>query len=583
MVEHSTQPRRFRWTPGLALGLALLSGMIITAVVAPMFLSDAAETLTPNTRQGPGPEHLMGTDEFGRDVLARSLVATRLTLIMAVSATAIAVLGGLVVGAGVWLAPRRVREAALRLIESAVAYPSLILALIIAAILGPGSVTAVVAIGLAGVPGFARLTANLAASVSHRNFVGTARLLGVPAPLLAVRHLLPNMAEPIFVMATSSFALSLLEISSLSFVGLGVQSPEYDFGRLLNEGLTSIYTQPLQVVAPSIMLVISGLGAMLVGDGLAAAADPRGGRRFPGRRQTASRPATVCPSPDALLEVDNLTVTAPNGNQLVKGISFSIGHGEIVGLVGESGSGKSMTAMTVAGLLAEGVTATAAALRLDDLDLLARNAPQVLASSIGLVFQDPGTTFNPALRMGPQLTEVQRVHLGQNRQRAGSQMVKALTEMSIRDPELRMTQHPHQLSGGMLQRAVIASSTIAEPMLLIADEPTTALDVTVQAEVLRKFRKVNRERGTAMLFISHDIGVIQELCDQVLVMHHGEILERLSGSDLRSGQATHPYTRSLLAATPSMTGPRAPLSGRPAASGPADLSNEGTSGRGNLS
>ena len=374
--------------------------MIVTAVVAPLFLADAAETLTPDTRQGPSAEHLMGTDDFGRDILARSLVATRLTLIMSVSATVIAVLGGLALGAGVWLAPRRVREVALRLIEAAVAYPSLILALIIAAILGPGSVTAVIAIGLAGIPGFARLTANMAASVSHRNFVGTARLLGVPAPLLAVRHLLPNMAEPILVMATSSFALSLLEISSLSFVGLGVQSPEYDFGRLLNEGLVSIYSQPLQVVVPSIMLVVSGLGAMLIGDGLASAADPRGGRRFLGKRLPARRPVSASPAPDALLEVDNLTVTAPNGKELVKGISFSIKSGEIVGLVGESGSGKSMTAMTVAGLLAEGVTATAHTLRLDGLDLLARNDPKVLASSIGLVFQDPGTTFNPALRMG---------------------------------------------------------------------------------------------------------------------------------------------------------------------------------------
>ena len=561
MAENTAKPRRFRWSAGLVIGLLLIGGMLVTAVVAPLFLADAAETLTPDTRQGPSDGHLLGTDDFGRDILARSLVATRLTLIMSVSATAIAVLGGLALGAGVWLAPRRVREVALRLIEAAVAYPSLILALIIAAILGPGSVTAVIAIGLAGIPGFARLTANMAASVSHRDFVGTARLLGVPAPLLAVRHLLPNMAEPILVMATSSFALSLLEISSLSFVGLGVQSPEYDFGRLLNEGLVSIYSQPLQVVVPSIMLVVSGLGAMLIGDGLASAADPRGGRRFLGKRLPATRPVSASPSPDALLEVDNLTVTAPNGKELVKGISFSIKSGEIVGLVGESGSGKSMTAMTVAGLLAEGVTATAHTLRLDGLDLLARNDPKVLASSSGLVFQDPGTTFNPALRMGPQLTEVQRVHLRRNRKQADQEMVTALAEMSIRDPELRMGQHPHQLSGGMLQRAVIASSTVAEPKLLIADEPTTALDVTVQADVLRKFRKVNRERGTALLFISHDIGVVQELCDQVLVMHGGQILERLSGRALKAGQATHPYTRSLLAATPSMTGPRTALAG----------------------
>ncbi|NUL45812.1 dipeptide/oligopeptide/nickel ABC transporter permease/ATP-binding protein [Cellulosimicrobium funkei] len=545
-------PRRFRWTPTLVLGLVLMAGMVLTAILAPMFLAPQAETLTSATRQGPSAEHWLGTDDFGRDILARSLVATRLTLVMSLGATAIAVVGGIVLGSAVWLAPRRIREAALRLIESAVAYPSLIFALIVAAILGPGSTNAVIAIGLAGVPAFTRLTANLAASVSHRNYVTTARLLGVPAPKIITRHLLPNMAEPLLVMATSNFALSLLELSSLSFVGLGVQSPEYDYGRLLNEGLVSIYSQPLQVVVPSIMLVLVGVGAMLVGDGLAAAADPRGGRRFPGRRPSLQAAGTG-DDREALLEVRDLVVTAPNGKDLVQTVSFSIQPGQILGLVGESGSGKSMTAMAVAGLLPEEVDRRASVLRLGDMDLTARNAPAELARRIGLVYQDPGTTFNPALRMGTQLTEVQRVHLGQSGEQAKGAMITALDEMRITRPAARMDQHPHELSGGMLQRAMIASSTVADPVLLIADEPTTALDVTVQAEVLRSLYRINKERGTAILFISHDIGVVQELCDEVLVMNGGRILERLTGDQLREGQADHPYTRTLLAATPSMT------------------------------
>ncbi|NKX54472.1 dipeptide/oligopeptide/nickel ABC transporter permease/ATP-binding protein [Arthrobacter mobilis] len=545
--------RSFRWSPGLILGIVLMSLVALTAVVAPLALAGPAETLTPDARQGTSAAHWMGTDDFGRDILARSLVAARLTLLMSLGATAISVLCGVVIGSAVWLAPRWIREPALRLIEAAVAYPSLIFALLIAAILGPGSTTAVVAIGVAGIPGFARLTANLAASVSHRNYVSTARLLGVPGHKIITRHLLPNMAEPLFVMATSSFALSLLEISSLSFVGLGVQSPEYDFGRLLNEGLNSIYAQPLQVVAPSLMLVVTGLGAMLIGDGLAAAADPRGGRRHFAGRKALSRPASLDPAPQALLEVDNLTVTSPAGNQIVKGISFSIRPGEVLGLVGESGSGKSMTAMSVAGLLADELSVRARTLRLDGLDLLTTRDAKALATGIGLVYQDPGTTFNPALRMGPQLTEVSRVHLKKPRRRADTDMVEALDDMSIQNPRLRMGQHPHELSGGMLQRSMIAASTVSQPKLLIADEPTTALDVTVQAEVLRKFRKINKEHGTAILFISHDIGVVQELCDQVLVMYRGQILERLSAADLKAGNVRHPYTQALLAATPSMT------------------------------
>jgi ABC-type dipeptide/oligopeptide/nickel transport system ATPase component len=155
--------------------------------------------------------------------------------------------------------------------------------------------------------------------------------------------------------------------------------------------------------------------------------------------------------------------------------------------------------------------------------------------------------------MGAQLTEISRVHLGKSRQQANADMVSGLSEMSIQNPALRLGQHPHQLSGGMLQRCMIASSVVTRPKLLIADEPTTALDVTVQAEVLRKFRKINREQGTAILFISHDIGVVQELCSTVLVMRGGKILERLTGADLKAGNVRHPYTRALLAATLSMT------------------------------
>lgn len=544
---------RFRWTPGLIIGVGLMSIIAAIAVVAPLYLTGAAETLTANPSQGPSAEHWLGTDDFGRDVLARSLVATRLTLLMTLSTTVMAVVGGIAIGTAVWLAPPRIRNAALRLIEAAVAYPSLIFALLIAAILGQGTWSAVLAIAIASIPAFSRLTANMAASVSQRNYVSTARLLGVPGHRIISRHLLPNMAEPLIILTATVFATTLIDLSSLSFIGLGVQNPEYDFGRLLNEGLVNIYSQPMQAVMPSIMITLTGLGAMLIGDGVAAASDPRGGRKFRTKRQASELPASMRPSADALVEVDNLTITAPTGKELVKGLSLSIRAGEVVGLVGESGSGKSLTAMSIAGLLPEELTVAARTLRVGDLDLLGRNDPRRMALEIGLVYQDPGTTFNPALRMGSQLTEVSRVHLKDSRREADTKMVKALADIRITRPETRMKQYPHQLSGGMLQRAMIATSLVTDPQLIIADEPTTALDVTVQAEVLRQFRSINRDRGTALLFISHDIGVVQALCDTVIVMNGGRVLERLTGADLAAGNVKHPYTKALLAATPSMS------------------------------
>ncbi|MFJ4171432.1 dipeptide/oligopeptide/nickel ABC transporter permease/ATP-binding protein [Paenarthrobacter sp. NPDC089714] len=559
MADTARPRRRFRWTTGLIVGIVLMSAMVLTALIAPMFLTDAAEKLTPQASQGPSAEHWLGTDDFGRDVLARSLVAARLTLLMTAATTAIAVVAGIAIGTAVWLAPRRIRTAVLRVIEAAVAYPSLIFSLLIAAILGQGTWSAVLAISIASIPAFARLTANMAASISQRNYVSTARLLGVSGPHIITRHLLPNMAEPLLVLTATVFATTLIDLSSLSFIGLGVQNPEYDFGRLLNEALVNIYSQPLQAVMPSIMITITGLSAMLIGDGLAAATDPRGGRKFGSLRKASEVPASLRADAEALVEVDNLTVTTPSGLPLVKGVSLSIHAGEVVGLVGESGSGKSLTAMSIAGLLPEELGVNAKTMRLGDLNLLKKNNPRELATSIGLVYQDPGTSFNPALRIGSQLTEVSRVHLGQSRNTAFGRMVRALADIRITQPEKRMKQHPHELSGGMLQRAMIASTLVTDPRLIIADEPTTALDVTVQADVLRQFRTINREMGTAMLFISHDIGVVQALCDKVIVMNGGKILERLTGEELSAGKVKHPYTKALLAATPSIAERKAEL------------------------
>jgi len=545
---------RFRsrefWTPAMATGAALMLALILIAVIAPLTLKQAAEQLTPDAAQGPSPAHWLGTDDFGRDLLARALVATRLTLLMTAGAAAITAVSGILIGLAIWLSGRRVREAALRVLETAVAYPSLIFALVIAAVLEPGVSSAVVAIGIAGTPGFARITANLASSVSSSDYVVTARLLGVSPVRIAVRHMLPNMAEPLLILSATVFALSLVEISALSFIGLGVQSPNYDFGRLLNDSLGALYTQPVEAVGPSVMIALTGLSVMLIGDALAADADPRAKRSFFRRVVHQNRSVAVPASDVALVRVENLKIGVPGGPDLVKGISLSIDPGEVLALVGESGSGKSLTAMAIAGLPTEGLTVEADLLRVDNMNMLAEPDPSRLAKDISIVYQDPGTTFNPALRMGSQLTEVLRTHLGMGGAQARHVITQALASVNITEPARRLRQHPHELSGGMRQRAMIAASIVTAPKLIVADEPTTALDVTVQAEVLRQFRRIRREQRTAMLFISHDLGVVEALCDTILVMKSGEIVERLTSAQLAARDVHHPYTKALLAAIP---------------------------------
>ncbi|MFI7062416.1 dipeptide/oligopeptide/nickel ABC transporter permease/ATP-binding protein [Kribbella sp. NPDC050124] len=535
---------------GLGIGLSLLGVIVVVAVLAPFLLTAGADELGPRFAP-PSGDHWLGTDAAGHDVLLRSLVATRLTLLMTVAATAIAVGLGILLGTGVWLLPPRLRELCLRAIDAMVAFPGLLLALVVAAVLGAGGSSAVIAIGLAGIPYFARLTGNLAAKVSQQEFVSTARLLGVRPARIAFRHLLPNMSEPLLVLSASTFAATLTAISALSFVGLGVQSPSYDWGKLLNEALPSLLSdRPFQLVGPAVLIVVTGLAAVLIGDGLAATASPRAGR-------TASSGATErasqgTPRDGYLVDVQDLAISC-DGKPLVKGISFGIKPGEILGIVGESGSGKTLTAMSLAQLLPDGLASTATRMTIGDLDLLGPVPPSLLAQTVGLVYQDPGSTFNPALRMGTQLTEVLRTHRRLGRHEARRRILDALRVVRLTKPEQRLKQHPHELSGGMRQRAMIAAALATEPRLLIADEPTTALDVTVQAEILRELKRLNSEFGTSIMVISHDLGVVRALCHRVVVMYQGELVEEIEAGRLSPGCVQHPYTKALLEATPELT------------------------------
>ncbi|WP_240423669.1 dipeptide/oligopeptide/nickel ABC transporter permease/ATP-binding protein [Microbacterium halotolerans] len=549
----SDRPRAFAWNGGLIAGLVMLVLIAVTAILAPFTLADQATGLgTSSPNSGSSPEHLLGTDTLGRDMLARTLVATRPTVLMAVVATGLSAVAGIAVGIAIWLAPRRLREFGLRAVEFAVSYPTMLVAIIMAAILGQGVVQVVLAIAIANTAGFARLTANLAARIASSEYVTTARLMGVPMSRLAVRHVLPNMAEPILILIAGAFAGTLVEISGLSFLGLGAQSPAFDWGTLLNEGLSKIMVNPVVIAGPAVALTFASLAALLLGDGFAAAANPRSnGTRA--RFVRAAEPPSSAPIPsDVVLAAEGITVThESSGRELVSDVSFTIRRGEVLGIVGESGSGKSLTASVVARLLSEGLSASARRLELAGTDLLGRVSDRELASRVGLVYQDPGTSLNPALLLGSQLTDVLRLRLGQTRRSAAARLLAGFRDVRLTDPEGRLRQYPHQLSGGMKQRAMIASAMSPDPDLLIADEPTTALDVTVQREVLSVLKRMNAESGTAVLFISHDLGVVRALCDRVLVLKDGEIVERIDDTeDLTNAKVVHPYTKKLLAATP---------------------------------
>ncbi|MGC4943319.1 dipeptide/oligopeptide/nickel ABC transporter permease/ATP-binding protein [Kribbella sp. DT2] len=560
--------RRTRWiavlrTPvGAGAGILLLA-VLLLALLAPMLWSDQASAIdTEHLLEGTSSQHWLGTDSLGRDIFYRVLVASRTSIALALLATALGVFAGLLLGSAPVLLGRRAGRLTTAIVNIAVAFPGLLLALFFAVIFGVGAKGAVLAIGLAGAPTFARLTQTLVAGVAERDYVAAARIAGVSRFRILVRHILPNIAEPLVVNATIGAGGVLLAFAGLSFLGLGVQPPAYDWGRLMGESLNGIYVHPAAALAPGVAVVVAGLAFNLFGE---AVAKGLGIPALVGPRVRATVPETVPAAPiddDAVLVVKDLRVSFPGPVTPVRGVSFTIGKGEIVGVVGESGSGKSLTALAVAGLIESPGQVSASELSFLGAPLLGRLADRasaatrrrLLGTSFAMVFQDPMTSFNPTKRIGVQLAEGAREHQGLSRRQAMARAVDRLRAVRVPAAERRARQYPHEFSGGMRQRAMIGMGLMGAPALIVADEPTTALDVTVQRQVLRLLETIRETDEVAILLISHDITVVAQVCDRVLVMYAGRIVEDLPASELASG-ARHPYTRSLLAAVPDLDTP----------------------------
>jgi oligopeptide/dipeptide ABC transporter ATP-binding protein len=574
---------RGRWlsvlrTPvGAGAGL-LLALLLLLAVFAPLVWSEQANTVdTTAVLQGASGEHWVGTDNLGRDLFSRVLVATRLSIGLALLATLIAVVVGLVLGTAPLLLGRRAGRLVTTGVNIAVAFPGLLLALFFAVVFGVGMTGAVLAIGFAGAPAFARLTQTLSAGIADRDYVAAARIAGVGRLRLLVRHVLPNIGEPLVVNATIGAGGALLSFAGLSFLGLGVQAPSYDWGRLLQDGLGGIYIHPEAALAPGVAIVVAGLAFNLFGEAVAKGiglTSAMGGAYPVGRTASpAAVPGDAAPATDdgrpatdpgpavdrPVLDVQDLSVTFPGPGpgglvRPVRGVSFRIGRGEAVGVVGESGSGKSLTALAIARLVERPGEVTAGRLEFLGTDVRTgsdRVHRRLLGTAFAMVFQDPMTSFNPTRRIGRQLAEVAEQHQGMNRKQALGRAVDRLRAVRVPAAERRAHQYPHEFSGGMRQRAMIGMGLMGEPALIVADEPTTALDVTVQRQVLDLLESVRRADDVALLLISHDVAVVGQVCDRVLVMYAGRVVEDLPAAELGT-HARHPYTRALVAAVPDM-------------------------------
>jgi oligopeptide/dipeptide ABC transporter ATP-binding protein len=259
----------------------------------------------------------------------------------------------------------------------------------------------------------------------------------------------------------------------------------------------------------------------------------------------------------SLLEIESLRIEFPGEEErlvAVKGVDLALEAGEIVGLVGESGSGKSLTCRAVMGMVPKPGSISAGSIRFDGEDVLALNRKKLRdfrAHSVGMIYQNPFGSLNPVLRVGAQIAETLKVNRGMRRDAAKREAIALLDRVGIEDPERRYRAYPHELSGGMCQRVMIAIATASSPRLMLADEPTTALDVTTQAQILKLLGQMRAEQGMAMLLVSHDFGVIAQACDRVAVMYGGHVVEAGPVETIYH-QPEHPYTKALLNSVPEL-------------------------------
>ncbi|HSP80576.1 MAG TPA: dipeptide/oligopeptide/nickel ABC transporter permease/ATP-binding protein, partial [Myxococcaceae bacterium] len=552
-------------------GLVAVVAIVLPALLAPVLpLKDPDVTRLDQRLLPPLSEgFLLGTDSLGRDLLSRLLWGTRVSLAVALLGTGLAAAAGTLIGLAAAWYRRLVDGLLMRGIDVLMAFPYLLLALSIVAVLGPGLRNATLAIALVNVPFFARTVRGAALSLREQEFLAAARLSGLSDARILATELLPNVLPLILVTLASTIGWMVLETAGLSFLGLGAQPPQADLGSMLGQGRVLLATASHVALLPGGVLFVLVVGLNLLGDGARDALDPRvsgtgAGTLAPTLSQREREPSHG----HAVLSISELTtgfVSEGTFLPAVRKIDLLIRPGESVALVGESGSGKSLTALSLLGLIEPPGLVLEGSIRLLGEEL--RGAPpsrlqRIRGRHIGYVPQDPMTSLNPLYTIGEQLIESLTVHQPLRREEARSRAISLLESVRIPDASRRLEAWPHELSGGMRQRVAIALALAHEPELLIADEPTTGLDVTTQAQVLDLLRELCQRKGTALLFITHDFGVVSELCERVVVLYAGEVVEAAS-TEVLLHNPRHPYTRRLLACVPRLGEPERALEAIP--------------------
>lgn len=556
--------------------LGLLAVLWLVLVIVGVLVGPLLINVSPldqdlnNVLAGPTGQHWLGTDPLGRDVLSRLLTGGRPTLTGALTATAVFLAVGVPLGILAGYIGSWIDRGVSLLAELLFATPGIIIVLVVLAVFGNSTTIAMVTLGVLSCGGLIRVLRGGTIALKNELYVRAARTSGLTEPQILRRHILPRLAGPILVQAFLFAGAAIIVQTALGFLGFGAPPPAPSWGSLVTDASQAINTHPWLLVPTGTTIVLTVLAFGLVGDlardlvvdRSSASARPVGpapkGRALTETDTTAQprpREDVEPPAPGALLSVRGLTVTAPSpagSVAVVRNVDLDIATGEIVGVVGESGCGKSVTSMAVLGLLKDQLKVSSGTIAFNGVDLQQSSTKErrrLRGSEIAFISQEPIASLDPAFPVGRQLRDVVRRHEDTNRRKADARVLELLRLVQLDDPEKVARKYPHQLSGGMAQRIGIAASLAGNPSLLIADEPTTALDVTVQAEVLSLLAHLRETTGMAVLLVTHDFGVLAEVCDRAVVMYAGEVVETAPVVELLARPAM-PYSAALLQSNP---------------------------------